>query len=361
MQRVVKEVGGAGTFPILTKTNYADWSLVMKVKPEARGLWEAVEFGSDDRQEDRITLEAILLGLPLDMQGPISTQESASEAWEAIRRSLQQDSEPLHLDESRTQALLGSTDDTERLEGRYLDTGASNHMSGRLDVFSDLDRSVVGNVKFSDGSVVEIQGRDSIVFSGWNGEHKVLTGMYFPRMKNSIISVGQLDEGGSKVEIEDGFMRIWDRQRRLMVKVKRGRSGLYILHLNVAKPVCLISRAGAKDAWLYDDHYGHLNFNALRRLARDGKVRHLPKLDHIEQLCERASPPSIVMLPFPNPNQIPRRRTSQACPWRSLRSRVTRNSRRVPLHCNIPDFPECYLSAKIVNFKNFSCCALVRT
>ena len=70
--------------------------------------------------------------------------------------SLHQDSILVHLDEPRAQALLGSTDDTERVEGWYLDTGASNHMTGRLDVFSNLDRSVHGDVKFGDGSVVEI-------------------------------------------------------------------------------------------------------------------------------------------------------------------------------------------------------------
>lgn len=38
----------------------------------------------------------------------------------------------------------------------FLDTGASNHMSGHLSVFSELDTSVTGTVKFGDGSLVEI-------------------------------------------------------------------------------------------------------------------------------------------------------------------------------------------------------------
>ncbi|XP_020243166.1 uncharacterized protein LOC109821386 [Asparagus officinalis] len=41
----------------------------------------------------------------------------------------------------------------------YLDTGASNHITGCRKKFSDLDEKVCGRVKFGDGSVVEIQGR----------------------------------------------------------------------------------------------------------------------------------------------------------------------------------------------------------
>ena len=67
----------------------------------------------------------------------------------------------------------------------------------------------MGSVCFGDGSVFDIRDYDTIMFTGKNGEHKTLSGVYFiPRLKNNIISVGQLDEGGSKVLIEDGILRI---------------------------------------------------------------------------------------------------------------------------------------------------------
>jgi hypothetical protein len=71
----------------------------------------------------------------------------------------------------------------------------------------------------------------------------VLHGVYYiPVLRNSIMSIGQLDEEGSKVEIEDGVLRIWDRRKRLLVKVHRSTNHLYILHLNTAKPLCLAAR-----------------------------------------------------------------------------------------------------------------------
>ena len=46
----------------------------------------------------------------------------------------------------------------------YLDSGASNHMTGSKAAFSELDDDVTGTVKFDDGSRVAIRGRDTIIF-----------------------------------------------------------------------------------------------------------------------------------------------------------------------------------------------------
>jgi hypothetical protein len=61
------------------------------------------------------------------------------------------------------------------------------------------------------------------------------------------MSIDQLDEGGSKVEIEDGVLRIWDWRKWLLVKVRCSANRLYILHLNVAKtsPRARTMRRGA--------------------------------------------------------------------------------------------------------------------
>ena len=43
-RRVVHETGGS--WPMLNRTNYAEWALLMQVMLEARQLWVAVTYGT---------------------------------------------------------------------------------------------------------------------------------------------------------------------------------------------------------------------------------------------------------------------------------------------------------------------------
>ena len=84
VERVVKEVG-SGKYPTLTRTNYAEWSLLMKVMLQARGLWDAIEYGAANFQEDRMALEAILHAVPPEMMSGLAVKRTSQEAWEAVR------------------------------------------------------------------------------------------------------------------------------------------------------------------------------------------------------------------------------------------------------------------------------------
>jgi hypothetical protein len=82
-------------------------------------------------------------------------------------------------------------------------------MIGWREFFFDLDSGVKGSVKFGDTSTVEIKGVGSVIFKAKTGEHRLLTWVYYiSALRNSIISIGQLDKNNSWVEIEDGMLRI---------------------------------------------------------------------------------------------------------------------------------------------------------
>jgi hypothetical protein len=141
----------------------------------------------------------------------------------------------LHLDEPRAHALLNDGSSGDKTDGWCLDTGATHHMTGQREFFTELDSDVRGSVKFGDASDVEIKGVGSVIFVTESGEHRLFIGVYYiSELRNSIISLGQLNESGSRVEIKDGVMRIWDRHHRLLVKVTRGTNRLYVLNVQVA-------------------------------------------------------------------------------------------------------------------------------
>ena len=86
----------------------------------------------------------------------------------------------------------------------YLNSGASNHITYDLEEFADLDKNIVGSVKFRDRVRVGIWGRGTVLFKFQNGEQRAVTGVYFiPRLLSKIVTIIQLDERGCKVLSEE--------------------------------------------------------------------------------------------------------------------------------------------------------------
>jgi hypothetical protein len=94
---------------------------------------------------------------------------------------IHEEKEFTHLDEEK-----------ERDTGTWvLDIEAMNHMSGCWEAFT------------------KIEGRGTIMFVSKNGDSRSFDGVYFiPHLMTNIVSVGQLDEIGYKIDIDTGVMKI---------------------------------------------------------------------------------------------------------------------------------------------------------
>lgn len=80
MERVIERSSSSVSYPILTRTNYTEWSLVMRVNLQAQDLWDAIEHGTDDYRLDRNALAALLCSVPQEMQAGLAVKEAAAEA-----------------------------------------------------------------------------------------------------------------------------------------------------------------------------------------------------------------------------------------------------------------------------------------
>jgi len=85
MVQTVYKDGGAGTpWPKLTKSNYHEWSMLMRLKMQARQLWDAVEYDDLPYHDDWRALEAIITGVPQEMQVSLADKHTAKDAWDSI-------------------------------------------------------------------------------------------------------------------------------------------------------------------------------------------------------------------------------------------------------------------------------------
>ena len=69
---------------MLTRSNYYKWSLLMKVKLQARFLRDAIEYDGVDYEQDRRALEALCAAVPPEIGATIANKPTAKLACEAI-------------------------------------------------------------------------------------------------------------------------------------------------------------------------------------------------------------------------------------------------------------------------------------
>jgi hypothetical protein len=141
-----------------------------------------------------------------------------------VEIELKEDKVYAHLDEEKESDVRTS----------ILDTEATNHMFGSRAKVTRLDTVVLGTVHFDDDSVAQIEGHGTVVFVCKNDESRSLDGIYLiPRLTTNIMSVGQLDEAGYKINIDTYMMKIHEPGGLLLVKVKHKVNHLYLLHIKL--------------------------------------------------------------------------------------------------------------------------------
>jgi hypothetical protein len=94
-------------------------------------------------------------------------------------------------------------------------------MSGDRQKFREVDPSIIGKVRFGDGSAVDIQGKGSILFQGTSGDQWLLNDVYFiPKLRANLISLGQLTEIGHRVVMDEDEITVSEKNPpRLIMSV----------------------------------------------------------------------------------------------------------------------------------------------
>jgi len=87
--------GGAGErvresslmWPMLTRSNYAEWAMLLQCNFETLEIWDTIDPGSEGvkRSRDRQAMAGILRSVPQEMWQLLGAKKTVKEAWEAVK------------------------------------------------------------------------------------------------------------------------------------------------------------------------------------------------------------------------------------------------------------------------------------
>ena len=142
-----------------------------------------------------------------------------------------------------------------------LDSGCSNHMTGEKSLLSAVDHSYKSSVRLGNEKRLEILGKGEMQVLTKKGTMKVKNIYYTPKLKQSLLSIGQMLEKNYKLVFEDKICKIYDKNH--------GGRLLIIIHITKNKlfPMKFLEKDGSygfveieDKSKLWHMRLGHLNF-----------------------------------------------------------------------------------------------------
>jgi len=167
-----------------------------------------------------------------------------------------------------------------------LDTGCSNHMTGKKSWFSELDDSVNRKIRFADNSIVCAAGIGKVLIHRKDGKKACITDvLYVANMRSNLISIGQLLQKGYTMKVEAQTMKVFDIKNRLILKAPLSKQRTFKINISVIEDKCLLSEVKSEN-WLWHQRYGHINFRNLNMLSEKKMVQGLPKIKLPNEVCD---------------------------------------------------------------------------
>jgi transposase InsO family protein len=173
-----------------------------------------------------------------------------------------------------------------------LDSGATHHVTGNPGIISNIQPVIHSPMTDAAGKSHLVKGKGKVFVQLPDGEIKCIDNvLYVPGVHRNLLSIGCIENQGYTLEFVKSTCIIRDlNTRQIFAKAERlSNRGLYQLKaqsvLNTA--ICSFEQTKAvQTALLWHRRLGHLNFDSLYRLSREGTVKGLPQLSKIKFTCD---------------------------------------------------------------------------
>jgi len=114
---------GSLMWPMLTRSNYAEWATLMQCNFEILEVWEAIEPGGEGikRTQDRQAMGGLLRSVPQELWQMLGAKKTVKEAWQAVK-DMRVGAE--RVKEANAQRLLQEFENIAFKDGETVDTFA---------------------------------------------------------------------------------------------------------------------------------------------------------------------------------------------------------------------------------------------
>jgi len=111
----------------------------------------------------------------------------------------------------------------------FLDSGCSNHICGYRGMFTNLDESFQHSVKLGNNSKMSVVGKGNVKLLLHGINHIVNEVYYVLKLKNNLLSIGQLQEKGLAILIQKGVYKIYHPEKGLIIQTQMSANRMFIL------------------------------------------------------------------------------------------------------------------------------------
>ncbi|KAG6473883.1 hypothetical protein ZIOFF_067801 [Zingiber officinale] len=182
---------------------------------------------------------------------------------------------------------------------RYLDSGASNHMTGNKELFVELNPNISSSIILGDGTYRSAKGKGTIAVQTKEGNKNLITDvLYVPSLSYNLLSIGQLIQKDFSVHFDVGKCKIFDKKRNTVVANVEMKNKTFSITLPLNND-CAFKVEDADLSHLWHLRYGHLNQRGLHLLKEKNMVTDLPNIQITSNVCEGCVYGKMHKLPFP--------------------------------------------------------------
>nr|GEV70124.1 hypothetical protein [Tanacetum cinerariifolium] len=135
-------------------------------------------------------------------------------------------------------------------------------------------------------SRINVTGRGNVRMKV-NGITQVITSVYcIPELKTNLLSVGQLQEKGLSVLIQNNMCKVFHSRRGVIMQAEMSGNRMFYFKAAMTSNSTNCYQTRVEDeTQLWHSRIGHLNYKALRTLAENRMVDGMPTIKNTQELC----------------------------------------------------------------------------